>query len=138
MRIIIGLSKLLTTQLRQKISKVRLYILHIITNGFDDAQFNKLRFTGIDHYFKTVTTSESAGYKKPNPEYFYHALQKAGAEKEHSLVIGDGLRTDVAGAINTGLDVLWFNPGRKQVELSYKGLVDFENLSEISSILRLN
>ena len=85
------------------------YSLHIITNGFDDAQFNKLKNSGLKPYFKTVTTSEMAKSKKPEKAYFEYALNQANASPENSLVIGDGWRTDVAGAISYGLKVIWFN-----------------------------
>jgi len=90
------------------------YSLHIITNGFEDAQHTKLISSGISGFFKTVTTSEIALSKKPDPEYFHFALNKAGAEVMNSLVIGDGLRTDIAGSIKAGVKVIWFNPEEKE------------------------
>ena len=86
------------------------YRLHIITNGFEDAQHEKLRHSRIANYFETVTTSERADSKKPDPVYFEFALYQASANIENSLVIGDGLRTDVTGARRFGLPVIWFNP----------------------------
>jgi YjjG family noncanonical pyrimidine nucleotidase len=107
--------------------------LHIITNGFDDAQYNKLDFSGLSRFFKTVTTSEAAGNKKPETEYFDFALQKARARKEESLIIGDGLRTDVAGAIRSGLDVIWFNDSEKICP--YPNILEIKSLRELITIL---
>lgn len=90
------------------------YPLHIITNGFEDIQYVKLEKTGLSPFFQTVTTSEKAASKKPNPEYFYFALDLAHANRSESLIVGDGLRTDVVGAKNSGLEVIWFNPDGKQ------------------------
>jgi putative hydrolase of the HAD superfamily len=86
------------------------YVLHIVTNGFDDAQFTKIENSGLAPYFQTITTSENAGSKKPERAYFAYALQKAGARKAESMVIGDGLQTDIRGARDFGLDFIWFNP----------------------------
>jgi putative hydrolase of the HAD superfamily len=36
------------------------YQLHLITNGFEDVQWGKLRNSGLDNYFKQVITSERA------------------------------------------------------------------------------
>ena len=85
------------------------YNLHIITNGFQNVQFGKLKNSNIEHYFKTITNSEMAGVKKPNPIIFEYALQKANAEKLKSIMIGDNLEADVEGAINSGLDAIFFN-----------------------------
>ena len=46
------------------------YDLHIITNGFEEAQQRKMDNANISKYFETVTNSESAGVKKPNPIIF--------------------------------------------------------------------
>lgn len=46
------------------------YQLHIITNGFDEAQQKKMDNANISQYFKTITNSEIAGVKKPNPIIF--------------------------------------------------------------------
>ena len=65
------------------------YNLHIITNGFKEAQQAKLNQSNIDHYFLTVTNSEMVGVKKPNPKIFHFALKVANATIENSLMVGD-------------------------------------------------
>lgn len=110
--------------------------LHIITNGFEDIQYIKLENTGLSPFFKTVTTSEKAGSKKPEKAYFEFALNLAGAKREESLVVGDGLRTDVAGAINSELPVIWFNRDRKQKP--YQEILEVKELWEIHTILNGN
>ena len=50
------------------------YTLHIITNGFADVQYKKISNSKIDSYFQTITNSEMAGVKKPNPIIFEYAL----------------------------------------------------------------
>lgn len=112
------------------------FSLHIITNGFDDTQFDKLEKPGLAPFFKTVTTSEKAGSKKPDPAYFQFALQQAGAKKEESLVIGDGWRTDVAGALALDLPVIWFNSEGE--EKSHPGVKEIRHLSELYAILLPN
>ena len=52
------------------------YTLHVITNGFSEVQNLKLNNSKIDHYFRTITTSEEVGVKKPHPEIFEYALKK--------------------------------------------------------------
>ena len=40
---------------------VKKYSIHIITNGFEEIQYKKIKSSGIEKYFKYVITSESAG-----------------------------------------------------------------------------
>ena len=89
------------------------YFLHLITNGFSEVQETKLRVSGLGKYFQTVITSEEAGVKKPNPEIFNFALNKAGAEPGSSLMIGDDFEVDIVGAQNVGIDQVLFDPERK-------------------------
>lgn len=86
------------------------YSLHLITNGFEELQHQKLDNCDLRKYFKTITTSEEAGVKKPETGIFELAMQKAGAEPEDSLMIGDDLEVDMAGAKGIGMDTLFFNP----------------------------
>jgi putative hydrolase of the HAD superfamily len=85
------------------------YTLHIITDGFEEVQWKKLRNSKIDQYFKTVTTSEEAGAKKPNALIFECALKKAGCCKSTSLMIGDNLEADISGAIEYGMQTIYFS-----------------------------
>lgn len=90
-------------------SLVKSYQLHIITNGFEEVQMLKLQKSKIDSFFKTITTSESAGVKKPDPKIFYHALKAAGATAAESVMIGDSYEADVLGAKALGIEAICFN-----------------------------
>ncbi|HET8837616.1 MAG TPA: YjjG family noncanonical pyrimidine nucleotidase [Flavobacteriaceae bacterium] len=85
------------------------YRLHIITNGFQEVQRRKMASAKIDHYFKTVTTSDEVGVKKPNPKIFAHALEKARVAKANCLMIGDNLEADIRGARDFGIQTLHFS-----------------------------
>lgn len=85
------------------------YHLHIITNGFEEVQSKKLKNSNIDHYFTTITNSEMAGVKKPNPLIFEYALNVAKADKSNSIMIGDCIDADVQGALDFGMDAIHFN-----------------------------
>ena len=85
------------------------YNLHIITNGFAEIQENKLNNSYITHYFKSITTSEMAGVKKPHPNIFEFALSLAKANKENAIMIGDCIEADVRGAIDFGMKAILFD-----------------------------
>jgi putative hydrolase of the HAD superfamily len=89
--------------------QVKNYQLHLITNGFETVQHRKLQYSNLSSYFTHVITSEASNSLKPHPEIFAYALQKAGAQKEESIMIGDNLDADIQGAINAGLDTIFVN-----------------------------
>jgi putative hydrolase of the HAD superfamily len=80
------------------------YQLHLITNGFEKTQHSKLKYSGLDIYFKEVITSEGSNSLKPEKEIFEFALSKSGAALHESIMIGDSIEVDVVGARNAGMD----------------------------------
>lgn len=108
------------------------YKLHIITNGFHEVQQLKLDNSGIGHYFATVTNSEMAGVKKPNPLIFEYALTAANASKANSVMIGDCIEADVRGALNCGIDAIHFCTN---ASVSHDGIKKVTNLKELKKYL---
>ena len=86
------------------------YKLHLISNGFKEASELKIGNTDIGRYFENIIISEIVGVNKPDPAIFQHALDLAGAQKHESIMIGDSLEADVYGALNFGMDAIYFNP----------------------------
>jgi putative hydrolase of the HAD superfamily len=76
----------------------------------------KIKNAKLHDYFHTITNSDMAGVKKPNPIIFEYALDLAKANKENSIMIGDSLDADVQGALDMGLDAIFFNTDKVQVE----------------------
>lgn len=108
------------------------YKLHIITNGFAEVQTRKLKNSGIESYFKTVTNSEKAGVKKPHRNIFEFALSLAEANKENAVMIGDCIEADVQGAIDFGMKAILFD---EQKLNSSKEIVKINHLLELKNIL---
>ena len=110
------------------------YRLHIISNGFSELQFIKMKRAGLSGYFDQVVLSDKVGVNKPFPYIFEYALDKANAKKDESLMIGDSLETDIKGAQAFGLDQVWFNPSGADP----KGIVstyEVKSLAELSRLL---
>ncbi len=95
------------------------YTLHIITNGFNDVQHLKLKNSGINKHFSTVTTSEEVGVKKPNPLIFTSALKKANASPSSSIMIGDTFEADILGAENVGMETMYYNYRKESIPKKY-------------------
>jgi putative hydrolase of the HAD superfamily len=86
------------------------YTLHLISNGFQESTEIKIAGTNIGEYFDQIIISEMVGVNKPDKAIFEHALQLAGAQKHESLMIGDSIEADIRGAMNFGMDAIYFNP----------------------------
>lgn len=103
------------------------YRMHMCSNGFHEVQYKKLRACGLTEYFDTVILSEDAGYNKPAPQFFDYALQKSGADRNSTLMIGDNFQTDILGAKRSGIAVAYFNrfpkyPAAEQVDYEVTSL----------------
>ena len=85
------------------------YNLHVITNGFTEAQNKKINNSLLSPFFKTVTTAEEVGFKKPDPKIFNFALTKANTKANNSLMIGDSFESDIKGSIAAGMSAIHFN-----------------------------
>ncbi|MET0635586.1 MAG: YjjG family noncanonical pyrimidine nucleotidase [Chitinophagaceae bacterium] len=97
-----------TTEILQYLSNKN-YELHLITNGFEKVQHNKLKNSGLDKFFGEVITSEGSNSLKPNREIFDYALRKTGADVDTSIMLGDTPEVDIQGAINAGMDQVLVN-----------------------------
>jgi len=109
------------------------YGLHLITNGFEKTQHSKLKYSGLEGYFKNVITSESSNSIKPQPEIFEYAMERAGASVDESLMIGDTLDVDVAGAMSVGMDQVHVNYNKLPQDL--KPTYTIHALKELKTFL---
>jgi putative hydrolase of the HAD superfamily len=98
------------------------YEMHIITNGFNEVQYKKLKNSGLSPFFNQIITSEDVGVKKPNPIIFNYALKKAEANSKESIMIGDNYEADVIGAIDNGIDAIYFNTTNQPVSNTIKSV----------------
>lgn len=89
--------------------KAKNYTLHIISNGFQDVTERKCTLSGIAPYFKTITSADAVGVRKPNPRIFEYCLELSDAKKEESILIGDDWIADAMGARDFGMDSIFFD-----------------------------
>ena len=85
------------------------YNLYILSNGFRELQFKKMRSAGVEHFFKKVVLSEDIGVMKPWPQIFNFALSATQSEMRDSLMIGDSWDADIVGAQGVGLHQVYYN-----------------------------
>lgn len=109
------------------------YTLHIVTNGFKEVQYSKIKNCGIEKYFNLVFTSEEVGCNKPNPAFFEFVLKKAKATSNQSVVIGDDAEVDIKAAIDANMTSIWYNPTTNKSE--HTPTYEIKDLLEIKNIL---
>lgn len=109
------------------------YRLHLITNGFETVQHNKLKNAGIDKFFIEVITSESSNSLKPKKEIFDYAFMKTRALPHKSVMLGDSLEVDILGGINAGMAQVHVNH-INAAETSIKPTYIVYSLKELENI----
>lgn len=116
----------------EKLSKS--YSLYLVTNGTKIVQNGRLSGSPIMKYIKDVFISEEIGLNKPQKEYFDYVLAHIDEkDKSKILVVGDSLSSDIAGALNSGLDSCWVNRKNQSVESGATYTVG--SINEIFNIL---
>jgi len=108
------------------------YRLHLLTNGFETTQLNKLRHCGLAPFFSEIITSEASNSLKPNREIFEFAFQKCAACREECIMIGDSIEVDIAGAMNAGIDQVFVN--HLNIEPTLRPTYTVSNLRELETI----
>ena len=90
-------------------SLARVATLALVTNGIGDVQRARLARLDLERYFSAIVISGEAGIAKPGPEIYDLTFAKLGQpDKATTLMIGDSLSSDMAGAINYGIATCWY------------------------------
>ncbi len=84
--------------------------LGLISNGSSTLQ--GLR---IDGFFKYSVYARDVGYEKPSVDIFRVAAETACCDRHEIIVVGDGQHTDILGARNAGIEVVWINRTRARL-----------------------
>jgi len=110
------------------------YPLTIVSNGFVEVQYRKLRATNLEHYFSHVVLSEAAGALKPDKRIFEYALGLNDATADQTIMIGDSYEADIIGAQNAGIDQIFLDLGHSKTK-EIKATYQIKRLEEILTIL---
>jgi putative hydrolase of the HAD superfamily len=83
--------------------------LALLTNGAAGAQRAKLERFDLARHFDHVQIEGAAGFGKPSPRAFEHALAVLGATCERAVMVGNDFEFDVLGATRAGLAAVWID-----------------------------
>lgn len=91
------------------------YRLYLASNGTAVVQHGRLESAGIQPYFQDIFISEELGAYKPSPLFFERCFSRIpDFRSEESVIIGDGLTSDIRGGLDAGLTTIWLqNPDRQ-------------------------
>ncbi len=85
------------------------YLIGVLTNGFTEVQYRKLRSTGLDRYIQRMVISDEIGIQKPDSRLFRYAEQETGATPESTIMIGDNPDNDIQGSLDAGWQAIYFD-----------------------------
>jgi HAD superfamily hydrolase (TIGR01662 family) len=64
---------------------------------------------GIAHFFDYILTSVDAGIRKPDPQIFHSILKHLAVRPEDTLMVGNDIKWDIAGAKEIGMHTVFFS-----------------------------
>jgi len=73
--------------------------------------WGRLASTGLLHFFSTVVTVDDAGVEKPSELPFKKALSDMGVKPEETIMVGNDLSRDIAGAKRLGMKTIFAKYG---------------------------
>lgn len=88
----------------------------VVTNGVAHQQEAKIRMTGLDRYLADWVISGDVGVRKPDPEIFEIAAERARVRLGGGWMVGDSPEADIHGASALGLRTVWLHRGRPWTE----------------------
>ena len=85
------------------------YRVGCVTNrAFGGPRFlSEVEGHGLADLFDAMSVSCELGYMKPHPRIFQHALEILDVSPRETVMVGDSLRADVAGAQALGMTAVW-------------------------------
>jgi HAD superfamily hydrolase (TIGR01549 family) len=87
------------------------YRLGLLTNRMDPIR--KLAETlGIAGYFELISSGGELGFLKPDPRFFFKALDQLDAVPSQAIYIGDNYYADIVGAQFAGLTAILIDPNQ--------------------------
>jgi 2-haloalkanoic acid dehalogenase type II len=106
--------------------------LCLVTN-IDNAEiYSAVQYLNL--HFNHIVTSEDCKAYKPRKEAFEKALALLGQKAEDVLHVGDSLQSDVKGAQNLGIPVLWIDRRKRPLDSWIKPEYIADSLSGLLDI----
>jgi putative hydrolase of the HAD superfamily len=95
-----------------------------------------LRDHGILDYFDALAFSDEVKLVKPNPGLFKACLNILHVAPEDALHVGDSFKSDIVGAIDTGMRTVWVKTREQEQRPGYVPDAVISSLLELPDALR--
>jgi len=113
------------------------YRFALLTNGAVKLQNEKLDLSGLRPYFEIVLVSGEFAVGKPDPRVFETVLERMNLRATSVVMVGDSLRSDMAGAHNAGIISIWVNRNGGPAEASVPPDFEIRDLIGLENTLSL-
>lgn len=111
------------------------YEMVTLTDWYLKPQVNRLKRLGIDKFFSEMYGAENFR-RKPFPDGFLKA--KGNHLPEECVLIGDNLERDIEGAVNVGINAIWYSPKNKDIRVNEKLDIYCENNEDIKLVRNID
>jgi putative hydrolase of the HAD superfamily len=114
----------------------RRYRLGIVSNFYGNLS-TVCDNANVRQYFDVIVDSAQVGFLKPDPRIFLAAIEALGIEPARTVMVGDSLARDMAGARAAGLVHVWLapDPARQGSPCCREDCV-IRTLREVEGVLR--
>lgn len=83
--------------------------IYLLSNAQRSFTWQELELTGIEPYFDAILISSDEGCMKPDPLFYNICCERYHLDKAQSVMIGNELKSDMAGAKAAGIDGFYIN-----------------------------
>lgn len=111
---------------------------HILagTNGMAETQHRRLRHSHLAPYFDGIFISQEIGFDKPSGRFFDAIFAaEPQATRQNTIMIGDGLNSDIRGGANYGLRTVWVNLQQQTNHTGLQPTREVHSLPELDTLL---
>lgn len=83
--------------------------IYLLSNAQRSFTWQELELTGLISYFDGILISSDEGCMKPDPEFYNICCRRYQLDKAQCVMIGNELKSDMAGAKAAGIDGFYIN-----------------------------
>lgn len=103
------------------------YSLAVLTNWYSEDQIARLKKAGLLEYFDSVVGGDIAF--KPSLKSYICATGRFSPSE--CVMVGDNINNDIIGALDAGMDAIYFDPKDKGNVMVKKRITRFDKLKEM-------
>lgn len=85
--------------------------LGLITNGLSCLQHEKIKGSGLAHFFDAMVVAGDIGVAKPDPSVFQVLLDQLQVTPDEAIMVGNSVTGDIGGAQGVGMKAVLIHRG---------------------------